>query len=241
MVELPVGDNVPKKIVGFGDSFVFGSELENNLDGSKSWIGQVASKLGVNYSTTAVPGCGNDHIARQIYTWFSNNSTEDTLAVINWTWMNRWDFYIVEHETWITLGPTCVPEKLTDLVNRTQAEDMIEFYKTRANSSLLWNKFRNLQTIYAVQSYLKQKNINAIQTYMDDHLFDQTYHAPDYIQELQTLVKPSMKNFEGKNFVDWSRNNGFKVTPSPGDHPLEEAHIAACELWQDVYYNLLIN
>ena len=89
--------------------------------------------------------------------------------------------------------------------------------------------------------YLKQKNIKNIQTYMDYHLFDQTCHAPDYIQELQTLVKPSMKNFEGKNFVDWSRNNGFKVTPPPGDHPLEEAHIAACELWQDVYYNLLIN
>jgi hypothetical protein len=35
-----------KKIVGFGDSFVFGSELANNTDGSKSWIAQAAKNLG---------------------------------------------------------------------------------------------------------------------------------------------------------------------------------------------------
>jgi hypothetical protein len=223
-----------KKIVSFGDSFVFGSEQQNNTDGSLGWIARAAKKLGYEYYTSSVPGCGNDHIARQIYTWFANNSADNTLAVINWTWMSRWDFYIVEHETWITLGPTCVPEKLKHLVERTQAEDMIEFYKTRANSSLLWNKFRNLQTIYAVQAYLKQKNINSIQTYMDYELFDQTFHAPDYIQELQKLVNPDLQLFEGLNFVDWAYKQGFTVT-TPGLHPLEDAHSAACNLWVDVY------
>jgi hypothetical protein len=227
-----------KKIVGFGDSFVFGSELQNNHDGSQSWIGQAAQKLGCDYLTTAVPGCGNDAIARQIYSYFSNNLVSDTLAVINWTWTNRWDFYIVEHETWITLGPTCVPEKLKDLVARTEAEDMIEFYKHRANSSLIWNKIRNLQTIYAVQSYMRQKGINSIQTYMDNHLFDTQFHAPDYIKELQNLVNPDMQSFEGMNFVEWSYHKGFPVT-DPGLHPLEPAHAAACELWIDRYRQAL--
>jgi hypothetical protein len=239
VVALPDGDSMTKKIVSFGDSFVFGSEQQNNNDGSLGWIGRAAKKLTCEYHSSSVPGCGNDHIARQIYTWFTNNSVKDTLAVINWTWMNRWDFYIVEHETWITLGPTCVPEKLKHLVERTEAQDMIDFYKTRANSSITWNKFRNLQTIYAVQSYLKQKNINVIQTYMDYELFDQTYHAPDYIRELQALVKPAMQLFEGKNFVDWSRDKGFEVTPAPGDHPLEQAHAAACDLWVDTYAQAL--
>ena len=36
---------------------------------------------------------------------------------------------------------------------------------------------------------------------MDYELFDQKYHAPDYIQELQKLVYPAMENFEGHNFV----------------------------------------
>ena len=227
-----------KKIIGFGDSFVFGSELANNDDGQQSWIGQAARKLGVDYETTAVPGCGNDHIARQIYSYFSAKSADSTLAVINWTWSQRWDFYVVEHETWITLGPTCVPEKLKDLVSQTQAQDLIEFYRERANSSLLWNKFRNLQTIWAVQGYLERKGVQAIQTYMDHHLFDQTCHAPDYVQELQELLRPKLELFEGRNFVDWSHDRKFAVT-DPGWHPLEDAHIAACELWQDRYAQAL--
>jgi len=226
-----------KKIVSFGDSFVFGSELKNNDDGSQSWIGQAAKNLGANYQTHAVPGCGNDHIARQIYSYFATNSANDTLAVINWTWTNRWDFYITKHETWITLGPTCVPDKLKHLVDQTEAEDLIEFYRDRANSSLLWNKFRNLQTIYAVQSYLKSQGILTIQTYMDDHLFSTEYHAPDYVQQLQNLVRPEMSSFEGKNFVDWSRDQGFAITETL--HPLEDAHVAACELWQDQYAKYL--
>ena len=227
-----------KTIIGFGDSFVFGSELQDNVDGSRSWVAQAAKKLKVNYFTPAVPGCGNDAIARQIYTYYANNPSQDTLAVINWTWMCRWDFYIVEHETWITLGPTCVPEKLKDLVERTEAEDMIKFYKHRANSSLVWNKIRNLQTIYAAQTYLKQKNVVTVQTYMDDFLFQTDCHAPDYIRELQLLVKPEMESFQGQNFVDWSRKNGFEVT-DPGLHPLETAHARACELWIDLYRRAL--
>jgi hypothetical protein len=227
-----------KKIIGFGDSFVFGSELANNPDGSKSWIAQAASNLGCSYSTTATPGCGNDHIARQVYSYYANNPAEDTLAVINWTWASRWDFYIVEHETWITLGPTCVPEKLKDLVSRTDAQDMIEFYKHRANSSILWNKFRNLQTIFAVQTYLRSKNIASVQTYMDYELLSQQWHAPDYVQELQNLVEPELELFEGQNFIDWSHKNGFKVT-DVGLHPLEQAHAAATVLWQDQYAKLL--
>jgi hypothetical protein len=223
-----------KKIVGFGDSFIFGTELSDNQDGHKAWPGLIADKLGYQYCTAAIEGCGNDNIARQIYSWFANNSADNTLAVINWTWTTRWDFYIVEHETWITLGETCVPEKLKNLVERTEAEDMIDFYKHRANSSLLWNKFRNLQTIFSVQQYLDQKGVKSIQTYMDYQLFEQNWHAPDYIKELQELVKPRLQLFDGKNFIDWSRYNGYPVTIE-GMHPLEQAHQEAAKYWENVY------
>ena len=43
------------KIVGFGDSFVFGSELADNNNGQLSWVGQAAKQLGVEYETTAIP------------------------------------------------------------------------------------------------------------------------------------------------------------------------------------------
>ena len=98
-----------KKIVSFGDSFVWGSEQKNNDDGSLGWAGRAAKNLGCTYNTRAWTGCGNDYIAQQIYSWFSSNTSQDTLAVINWTWISRWDWYILDHKKWITLGPSCVP------------------------------------------------------------------------------------------------------------------------------------
>jgi hypothetical protein len=38
-----------KRIVSFGDSFIFGSEQENNKDGSLGWPGRVAKNLNCEY------------------------------------------------------------------------------------------------------------------------------------------------------------------------------------------------
>lgn len=223
-----------KKIVGFGDSFVFGSELKNNTDGSKSWIAQAAKNLGCEYSTDATPGCGNENISRQILTYFSNNPTNDVLAVINWTWGARWDFYVPGKETWTTLGLSCVPSKLAPLVGLEEAEKVLEFYNKYPGHSTLWDKFRTLQTIYSTQQFLKHINVPSIQTYMDAEIWDTTWHAPDYIKTLQDLTKEPLQTFEGLTFLDWSYKHGFAVT-DPGLHPLEDAHQAACALWQDRY------
>jgi len=223
-----------KKIIGFGDSFIFGSEIPGNEDGSLGWPAIAAKSIGSMYETSAVPGCGNDAIARQIYSYFSRNTIDNTLAVINWTWSQRWDFYIVAHETWITLGPTCVPEKLKHLVESTESHRLVNFYQDYANSSLLWNKMRNLQTIFGVQQYMKIRGIKNIQTYMDYHLFDTQWHAPDYVQTLQDLIKPTMLDWNGKNFVDWCRDQGHEITDI-GNHPLLTAHQDAANFWKDRY------
>jgi hypothetical protein len=226
------------KIVGFGDSFVFGSELANNNDGQQSWIAQAARQLGVEYETLAVPGCGNENISRQILTYFSNNPSDNVLAVINWTWGARWDFYVPGQEEWTTLGLTCVPSKLAPLVGLKEAEKVLEFYNKYPGHSTLWDKFRTLQTIYSSQQFLKQLNIPSIQTYMDAEMWDTTWHAPDYIKTLQDLTKDPLQTFEGLTLLDWSYKNGFTVT-EPGLHPLEDAHKAACKLWVDIYAQAL--
>ena len=73
---------------------------------------------------------------------------------------------------------------------------------------------------------------------MDPELWDQNWHAPDYIKTMQQLVKDPMQTFEGKTFLEWSYHNGFAVTDI-GLHPLEEAHAAAKELWKDQYSQAL--
>jgi hypothetical protein len=226
------------KIVSFGDSFVFGSEIANNDDGSRAWPALAAGMIGADYETLADPGCGNDAIARQIYHYFYSNPVAGTLAIVNWTWTMRWDFYMVARETWITLGPTCVPEKLEHLVQLTEAQRVVDFYRDYANGSLLWNKTRNLQTIYAAQQYMAARGVRSIQTYMDAELFAKKWHAPDYVQELQDLTEPSMHTWEGMNFLDWCRARGHDITDQKL-HPLEAAHEDAALFWRDRYAQAL--
>lgn len=267
-----------KKIVSFGDSFIFGSELTNNLDGSKAWPGLIAKELGCAYETRAIPGCGNDSIAQQIYSYFSENPTTDVLAVIQWTWSMRWDFYLPNADAWVNLGPTCVPSKIKHYIDTKEAERLINFYKDYVSESMLWNIYRSLQTIYAAQNFIKQKNIKAIQTYIDHELFfpnlqrskiehynaikdpswpnvnteedfnflpekikqevNENYindHSANYIKLLRELTCDQLQTFEGNTFLDWSVKNNFKITPPPGDHPLEQAHEAAKNLWIVLY------
>ena len=73
---------------------------------------------------------------------------------------------------------------------------------------------------------------------MDYEIWNQQWHAPDYIKTLQTLTEQELENFQGQNFLDWSRSKGFSVT-EPGWHPLEKAHQAASDLWIDRYCQLL--
>lgn len=227
-----------KKIVSFGDSFIFGSELQDNDAGDKSWVGLAAKKLGADYETLAVPGCGNENIARQILTYFSANSNENVLAVINWTWGARWDFYVPGIEQWTTIGLTCVPSKLAPMVGNDQAEKILEVYNTYPGRSIMWSKWRTLQNIYASQQYLKSIGVPSIQTYIDYEMWDTKWHAPEHIKTLQNLTKDSLENFEGRSFLDWSRERGFTVTEQ-GWHPLESAHQAACDLWVDRYQQAL--
>lgn len=223
-----------KKIVSFGDSFIFGSELANNYKGQAAWPGLIARDLGLDYETRAVPGCGNENIARQVLEYFSENDHKETLAVINWTWAIRYDFYMLPAESWVTLGPTCVPRKLDNIVPTSEAERVIGFYQDYLGASTVWDRFRSLMPIYATQQYLESKNISNVQTYMDYDIFDTEFHAPNYIQELQKLTRPSMQDWEGMNFLDWCKSKNFEIT-EPGWHPLEQAHQEAAKFWKERY------
>ena len=271
-----------KTIVSFGDSFIYGSEIKNNIDGSRAWPGLIAQKLDCDYTTLAVEGCTNEAIARQIFTYFSSHNAKDTLAVINWTWCMRWDFYLFGVKDWAGIGPTCVPDKLKKQLDRAQATELIKFYNTHVANSHEWNQFRSLQAIVAAQSFLRTHGICNIQTYMDRELFmppaqpsrlehyrafrdaswpdiielaqletlpkhiqlevEQDYcniADPAYIQALQRMTWTEMQDFNGQTFLEWSRSCGYEITPPPGDHPLEQAHHEAANLWHSKYQQKL--
>lgn len=259
------------QLISFGDSFVFGNELSDNSDGSRAWPALAAARLKLIYHTCAVPGCGNEHIAQQFFTYAAEHDLSKSLVVINWTWMMRWDFYLAQQRAWVALGPTCTPEKLQDYLGREQAHKLLDFYQHNLMDSEIWSRNRSMMAMFAVNQYLEQHNIVSVQTYMDYDLFadpvahyqaykepswpmvhnqDQLHSLPSAIgQECQTQfrnamlpghlmfmqswLQPRMLTWDGLNFVDWAKQQGYPV--SDRLHPLECAHQNAVDFWIDEY------
>jgi hypothetical protein len=267
-----------KKIISFGDSFIFGTEIKDNRDGSKGWPGVAASHLGHEFECRAVPGCGNTHILKQILDYYSTNSMKDTLAVINWTWAMRWDVLDLTDSTNITLGPTCVPEKLQKSLDSESAQNLLNFFQKFVSINPNQYLAESLRSIYVAQRFLTENSIPNIQTYMDHSMLKENqsgslldfyseiripswpmihtseqWHdltdsiqqevlarydemaVPNWIKTLQLQVSANLQNFDGMNFLEWSRHNGYDVTPEPGLHPLDQAHQEAALLWKDRY------
>jgi len=179
-----------EKIVSFGDSFIFGTEIENNENGELAWPGIAAKEMGLEYETLAIPGCGNESITRQIFEYFSKNSKENVLAIINWTWKMRWDYPVdTMTDKWTGLGPTCVPSKLDEFFNLRDCNEIIQFYKKYIDENDHFNIFRSLVSIHSAQSYLIQNNIPNVQTMIDHTILNNNNNEIDL--EFYNAIKDS--------------------------------------------------
>lgn len=100
-------------IVG-GDSFTFGNELSDDINGKvaskKTWAYLLSQTLGakINYICCAKGGIGNSAIARNV---FEQIATQDVTAVmVMWTFTSRYDWAmpphpILEKKRWASITP----------------------------------------------------------------------------------------------------------------------------------------
>ena len=139
--------------------------------------------------------------------------------VINWTWINRWDFYNSENK-WETVRPSG---------NKTENSEIYFKYI----QSELWDKWESLKTISTVLCVLKSKNINFLMTCIDPLIIDKRWHSPQYIQILQDNLSDYLMWFDDMGFYEWSKVNKFSV--SEGGHPLDDAHIEAFKYVKENY------
>ena len=197
-------------IVSCGDSFFYGSDLQ---DTRNTWPSLIAKYLGRDYQCLAQPGVGNLQILKQILeaqSQFGNSA----VYLINWTWIDRFDYVNTEDEQWHTVRPS--------LDDATRDPAYYRFFHSE-----LADKFTNL--VYISQAIQALQQHRYIMTYMDPLLFDTQWHAPVYVQTLQQQIKPHLKSFDGHTFLEWSRSQRFPE--SDRWHPLEPAHEAAAEHW----------
>jgi hypothetical protein len=222
-------------LIAFGDSFTWGSELsdefilENNSElnsvlierygklpnkhSKLTWCSLLSDSLNKNYICHARPGSSNQSILRSFLS-NADSITPDDLIVINWTWINRWDFFDFDNDEWETIRPLSTETKKS------------KFYFKHIHSEL-WDKLESLKSINIVLSYLKEHNINFLMTCVDSLLIDDEWHSPQYIQELQKPLLGNLQWFDNCGFYDWSINNNYGI--SDKYHPLDDAHKGAFE------------
>jgi len=101
------------KLKSFGCSFVFGTDLADANDGATqlliqpsnhTWPALVAQHLGHDYECFAWAGLGNLQILERV---LSQANTEPAVFVVNWSWIDRFDYVQAHDNLWSTIRPTC--------------------------------------------------------------------------------------------------------------------------------------
>lgn len=223
------------KLKSFGCSFIFGTDLPN--DGSRgplatpsdrSYPSLLAQKLGLPWSCHARPGAGNFEILQKILAEIAG--AEPAIYVINWTWIDRFSYIDL---TQATPKHPYNPMGWASIMPVDQNSKAAVYY--RDLHSQLRDKMETLTCIKTAIDNLRQSNHKFVMTWTDALIWETEWHCPPSVAWLQRQVRDYMTEFEGKNFVEWSRSKGFEISPTM--HPLEDAHRAAADLmlanWDD--------
>jgi hypothetical protein len=215
----------------FGCSFIFGSDLADDGQGEPyasssqlTWPALLAKDFGHGYQCHARPGSGNLRILEKVLSQASD-SDSNSLFVIGWSWIDRFDYTVdltgrdhiydlAGNNVWRTVMPV-------DINNTAQV-----YY--RDLHSEFRDKFTTLINIKIAIDRLRQKNIPFVMTYIDELIFETQWQTTPAIVDLQNYIQPFMTTFDGRTFLDWTKEKGFPISETL--HPLEDAHQAAFEL-----------
>jgi len=206
-------------IKSFGCSFFYGSDLSDCPSGSifdpsrLTWPAVIAQYKQIDYECFAKPGRGNLFILNSI---LEQTPNDNDLFLINWTWIDRYDYINNQNEKWTALRPA-------------ESNDLEKFYFQTLHSQYT-DMLTNLGYIKLAIDFLVENQIKFVMTFMDYLLFENInpdWHNPGPITYLQNKIRPYLANFDGYNFLDWSKNNGYQI--SKNWHPLEQAHSAAAQ------------
>lgn len=205
----------------FGCSFTWGTELSDcpatttaKSYSQKTWPALAAAHLRIEYQCYARGGAGNLYIVDQVLNQAATQTTP-ALYIINWTWIDRFDYCDPSDNQWHSILPN---------------SDSSEYYYKNLHSQYR-DKLTTLSQIKLVIDTLTQKNIQFVMTNLDELIFETDWHTSPGIQDMQNYILPHITTFNGGNFLNWCKENNFEI--SKLWHPLDDAHLAAFEYFKN--------
>jgi hypothetical protein len=205
------------KLKSFGCSFVYGCDLDdaatNGLGASPlSWPALLAQRLGLTYECHAFPGIGNLQILQRLLQQLQD--PEPAVHVVSWTWIDRFDYQAHGGSDWNTIRPTC--------------EHATAQHYYRNLHSQYRDQLATLTYMTTALTVLQKTPWPWVFVCMDDLVLENCYPNQRSLRPLQNLVRPTLTDFDGTNFLQWSRQQEFAISAQL--HPLQQAHQAAADL-----------
>ena len=207
------------KLRSFGCSFIYGSELQ---DRSATWPALIADQLGIQHENHGIEGAGNLRIMESVLT----HADRGDLCIVNWTWIDRYDFVAISDEQWQSIRPS-------------GTDSLSDFYYRHLHSQYR-DMLTNLVYVKTALEHLRLVGARYLMTYMDHLLFEtvqDSWHHSRAISGLQQQIQPHMTLFDGLTFLQWSRSNHYPE--SALWHPLDQAHVQAALLMLPYIQGLL--
>ena len=240
-------------IVAAGDSFVFGSELNDchKKTGSMSTFTALLSKGG-DYENVAWPGFGNDSIARRVIERCERGGV--TGVIVSWTFPGRYEFrfnYSTKQymSPWYTITPWTSDTHISEIqsqfhtdnekvlndhisnINRAQETGVADFAKTfysHVGSSEYWEVYSSLKEIIYLQNYLTLNQFPFLFTCADNSiLFNSTVDRGDSV--INSLVMQLNKENwfwfpAGTELYDTHEPRGFYQWAVENKYPIGTTH-----------------
>jgi hypothetical protein len=221
------------KLKSFGCSFVWGSEMADAdpYPSQCSWPALLAQHLHMPYQCMARPGGGNLLIAEQILNHVAmpgagDQLMEPALFVINWTYIDRFDYTNSKNNRWDTIRPGGAWDG---------QEELADYYFRNLHSQYR-DKLTTLMHIKLCIDAMQQAGHEFVMTYMDHLIFETQWHTSPTVLRLQEYIRPHMQQFNGRNMLEYSRDRGHDFGHQA--HPLESAHE---DLFQYVLANFAVD
>ena len=144
------------KLRSFGCSFIYGSELASR---NHTWPARIADRLELQHLNHGIEGAGNLRIMESILT----HAGPDDICVINWTWIDRFDFVTVNNEQWHSMVPS-------------DTHSRADFYYRNLHSQYR-DMLTNLVYVKTALDHLSRLGARYLMTYMDGLMFETVYDS----------------------------------------------------------------
>ena len=207
------------KILALGDSFTYGSDLE---DRTNAWPVVLANKLNAEVTNLGKPGGGNTQIVRNIV----ERATEYDLVVVGWSSPGRVEFGTITNTFDVWPGWQGRP------VDMFQPE-FAKLITASHEPKYLFRKY--LTNIILTQNYLKLQNIKYV---MSTTQGETEYYYKTYKDTHTELLN----KIDYTTFIEWPENGmaewTFGCPKGASSHFLEEGHIKVADKFYEHIRNI---